>query len=366
MRRDPGLIRRPHPGSTFVLMAGIFWLHAGSARADQPIRAPKATRVAKVAVLPFATTAESLEMYGKPVADAVARALAQELEPEPRLEVFALSLTGSVPARVDWVIDGRIVTSAEGISLEAGVRDPERGRRLAHVGTRTAKLTDIDQLSRALGAALAPHIESARAPRSGRRPRAPGAATEAGRITGASTTGQAAHHPPTGTPADTPEHTPDAPDSQPDDRPVMLIFRATGRAAGGVVDVDAPATRAAEELALSLGFRPVLSDTRGLLQLERARTEVREQNARLGLMIDVRRVDFAWYRVLAARARVRAVLLDDQGTTLYQGTLRTDTVVGNRGDRHSALVGFALRQAMDILRPHIMRAIRPRGDHAPR
>ena len=304
----------------------------------------------QVAVLPFAASEPRMEMYGRPIADAVTRALTHGLAEVAAtggpIEVRVVSLTGAVPKRVDLVVDGRIVSGMSGaLSLEAGVRDPERGRRLGAVAGQPGKLTDVDRLAQSLGQRLVPGIERAAARlRDARKPGGK-AAGSGGRAEVARTPRSGAH----GTPVL--EQVGDsAPSGQVvDDRPILLVF-AQGRAAGGAVAIDDLSAQAIEQLADQLGYRPVLASGGSPEQMV---VDMRARGAAKGLLLDVRDVVFAWRGVLIARGRFQARLLDPSGLTLYAGTRVTDSLVGNRGDGHRAVARRVLEQMVDILRAEL-------------
>ena len=65
-----------------------------------------------------------------------------------------------MPARARLVIDGRIAVGAGGaVTVEARVRDPERGVVLATVSARAEALTAIDRAAGDLAAQLVPAVK---------------------------------------------------------------------------------------------------------------------------------------------------------------------------------------------------------------
>jgi hypothetical protein len=107
-----------------------------------------------------------------------------------------------------------------------------------------------------------------------------------------------------------------------------------------------------------LGFSAVRSSQSGIVGPSDASSEIAGASAEYALMIQVKKVAFTWRGVLSARGKVRVLLVDRQGQARYDRTLHTDTLVGSRGDRHAALVGFVTEQAIDIAYPALRRAMR--------
>ncbi|MCG8419890.1 MAG: hypothetical protein MJE77_18310 [Proteobacteria bacterium] len=317
---------------------------AGGDLVHTQAQAEKPTKTVIVAFLPLSTQDSRTKIYSKPVADEVAGHLRYRLAKQGRFRIESVSSSGTVPPRVHFIVDGRIVTrSARRISLEAHIRDPDSGRRLAVVATSTRALTRIDELASDLADKLAPDVIRAAGELRGRAG-APIIMPETvidGVIdsNGADDTG-------TALPVDPPE-------ADGDGRPPLVVFDAIGRAAGGTVPVDAVATDAGYVLASSLGFRPVANRKRGIVRSAMARDVLRQTGARYGLMIDVLAIDFSWDGVLLARGTIRVVVVDLGGKVIYDRVARTDTLVGNRGDRHAALVRAVMVQARDIVIPQL-------------
>ena len=322
-----------------------------------------------VAVLPFAAADRRMTMYGKPIADAVARALTPQVK-SARVEVQAISLSAAVPRRVRLVIDGRIVASGKGkLALEAQVRDPERGVRLASVSGSPGALTDVDELAQTLGRELTERVLRAAAQVRARRERAGGARTGSpgagSSSTGAKRDAPSARDAPTATGDATRPSQATGPDLA--ERPALIVFTPSGQGAGGSIEVVDIATEAAFALAVELGYRPVASKLSGMVETSQAIAAMAEHKVTRALMLDIRDVEFTWRGVLTARGRFRARLIDDAGKTLAKVARRTDTLVGSRGDRHRAIVYFVIDQIVDILRAELaVHAYRPetaRGAH---
>lgn len=314
-----------------------------------------------VAVLPFAAGDSRMSMYGKPIADAVARALAANVA-DARVEVRAISLSGAVPRRVRLVVDGRVVTSSERVvRLEAQVRDPERGVRLATVSGAPGVLTDVDELARDLGERLTERVVSA-------------ADQVHARTRRNHNSGQKPDHNSTrnltvtaGRPGNPGDNRPPPTDPQSDlaGRPALVVFTPTGRGAGGSIAVVDVATEAAHELAIQLGYRPVASPLSGMVAGKDAVAAMSQVGAERALMLDIVDVEFTWRGVLTARGRFQCVLIDSRGKSVARIAGTTDTLVGSRGDRHRAVVRFVIRQIRDILQAKLaVHAHRPAGARA--
>lgn len=283
-----------------------------------------------VGVLPFAAD-EGLAIYSVPAADAVARRLRKS-----GARVQSLTLSGEVPAQVGLVIDGRIVrTSGSRVTLEASVRDPRRARiAVDTIATDPRPLEEIDRLADSLGDKLAPRIAAAQ-----RDLRARAAAEAKARREGA------VIHLPT-------DAGHQAPATTRDERPGMLVLQAGGRTKGSSI-----ATRHGYWLAERLGYRPVPGAGVGIPPMPEVTAAMARANVSLALMIDVRSVDLEWRGVLTARGRVRIVLVDAHGRTLFDRVARTGTLVGSRGDGPDALIHYISEQAVEIVVPHLRRLL---------
>jgi hypothetical protein len=324
------------------VLAVLGVLRASPARADeQPV----------VAVLPLSASNPRLGIYGAPVA----RAIAKHLRAQGRFRVEALALDDVLPQRVALVVDGRIVkASGSAVRLEARVRDPERGLTAAVVATGGRPLAEIDQLAEELARELTAPLDAAMAAM--RRQEAAGAASGATRGTSSAASpsmGRAPSAPsgPSGSPAG------DAAQRVRASAPPMAIFGASARPVGAVPVADV-ATRATEALARRLGFRPLPVATRGIAEAKAARAALAQAGAAYGLVLEVRDIELSRAGVLLARGRVRAVLIDAQGRRIYDGTRRTGTLVGSRGDHQAAMVRLVLEQATDMFAPDLARVLR--------
>lgn len=309
-----------------------------------------------IGVLPLSAQDASTAIYSKPVADELARHLRRRLADADALTIETLGSSSAVPARVALLVDGRIVTSSsKRVILEAHIRDPESGARFKNVATAARSLTAIDQLAAELGNKLAPALLQALEARKRQRASVPAAPpTAASDEDGATRDGG-----------------PDRAGETANGRRVirgggttiqselwrLVVFDAVGQAASGNVPVTQVATRAGYAMARKLGFRPMASREKGIVLPGVAVAQMRQAEAYYGLMMDVINVEFTWRGVLIAQGTVRMVLVDRNGVAIYDRIHRTDSLVGSRGDRHAALVGFVLEQTSDIFLPELARAM---------
>ncbi|HTE49434.1 MAG TPA: hypothetical protein VK698_01090 [Kofleriaceae bacterium] len=305
-----------------------------AALAAAPAPAHAGDEQGAIAVLPFTSPEKRLEIYGVPVS----RALTSELRGAAGAPVHAVSDPSSLPRRIAWVIDGRILARGGGkVVLEARLRDPDRGNAAGQVATRPRPLRQIDQLARDLARQLLPVLAGAE---SARAQRAASAAERRAR-----TAAEAASH----RPAPAPRGRGAA--------PVLLVGRTGGGVASAGLDADPIVTATATELAGRLGRRPVVVELGGIATPGAVKAALAGARASHALLSEVREVQFSWLGVLTARGRVRVVLVDAAGSALFDSTIETDTLVGSRGDRHEALLGFVARQAMEIAAPRLRKVL---------
>jgi hypothetical protein len=284
-----------------------------------------------IAVLPFTSSEAKLEMYGVPVS----RALVVELRGAAGAPVQIVADPASLPRRIAWVIDGRILQRGRGkVVLEARLRDPDQGRAAGLVATGARPLRQIDRLARELARELLPVLEGARSARqrdSDRR----------------AAIGLAKNPPPQ--PVDPP---------RPAGGPrVLLVGRSGGGDSTSGIAADPVATASAVDFAQRLGRRPLVMELSGIAPPDAVRAALGGAGASHALLTQVVGVDFRWLGVLTARGRVRVVLVDTAGSPLYDEIIETDTLVGSRGDRQEALFGFVAGQALDIARPRLRRLL---------
>jgi hypothetical protein len=293
-----------------------------------------------VVVLAFTTSDEELAIYGKPVAEVVASGLAGVAG----VRVLAASAEeGQVP-RGDLVVELRVIRERRRVRLEAPIRDPALGEVVDRVATRPILVSRIDAAAADLARHLGPRLDALAKARRAR------------------TAQSAVIVAPLPSPEPTPVAEPRAvapPAAALPERasPSVLLYRPDGQAAGGAVPVSDLATQALRHLLEGLGYRPLASENFGVVAPVVAARDAQRARAIATVMLSVVGVDFSWQGVLLAKGRVRVVVVSANGFTLLDRVIATDTVVGSRGDRHDALARFVFRQAVDILRPWLRRAL---------
>ncbi len=307
-----------------VLAAGLLAPRALRAQGAEPRRAT-------IALLPFAAE-KRLALFGQPVASELTRALR-----EAGLDVTLVSDGAPVPSRARLVVSGRIVKQGAGVVLESRIRDPERGRDVARPSSTAAAVEDIDQAAAALAAALLPAIRAGLAAQDLATARERAALAPA---------------PPRSPPV---ARHPIRPRAAPplDRRPLALVtVSATGLrdGAGAPVPVATLAAPAVAELAARVGHRAiaVAVDPTPAPALLAARGAALLINVELlGLAVETAR------DISLGRARARVTVTDAAGATIYRRIVRTDTLVGSRGDRMDTLVRLAAAQVTDVIAPRL-------------
>ena len=285
--------------------------------------APAHADPALVAVLPMTSTSRSLQLYETATAAALAKGLAS---PDRTLQL--LRSAKAVPAQAAVIVDGRIIEKADDhLQLEVRIRDAGTGRNLGAAASRVGRATDLDQLVGELAGKLDPLLRHALAPR------------EPYRLPTTIVQGERQPAPPSATVSAAPQ---------------LLIVPASGQAAKGVVEVRRPATagavQLAQRLALRFQVRSEIQEGAGLLVVANA---LRQAGAPYALMLHLKKVDFSYSGVLSARGTVRVLVVDAAGRAVIDKTVETGTVVGNRGDRHRALVYLVTEQALDMVSPQL-------------
>jgi hypothetical protein len=227
-----------------------------------------AQKAERVAVLPLVANDASLEIYSTPVAREVGDHLRRALS----IEVEALSDSGSVPAVIDLVIDGRISkVGADSVALEARVRDAAISHVVGAVTTGGRPLVEIDRAARELADKLAPIIRGWRR----EQPR------DSYRLESAVRRGAAG-----AARAD----------------PLLVILKATGTAADGNIPVQRQASQAVYAFADRLGVRSIAtSDQPGDADQVKVANAVRASKARYGLTLEIEKVRYDFRGVLSAR-----------------------------------------------------------------
>lgn len=286
------------------------------ARADE---AP--ARGAVIALLPLGADAK-LEIYGQPVASELARRLERE-----GFAVVVVTSTAPVPARARLVVDGRIVRGdGDTVKIEARVRDPERGLVVDELSAKAPSLTRIDEAVADLARRLATVLRTGLAAQAAARARERAGAA------------------PVTTAAEAPQAAPVV-----DRRPAALIT-ATTAVMRGAEDPDlAPILRAgAVRLADLVGYRA--EDLRG--DADDLAGAVARADASVGIELRLLAIDYDDEGVTTARARARVRVVSG-GRVVWNRVVRTDTLVGGRGDRRDAVARAAIEQIVDIAMPRV-------------
>jgi hypothetical protein len=312
--------------------------------------APARAEDTKVVVLPFAAADEELGIYGKPVADAVAKGV----DGKKGLAARAGGGEGSRRQTADLVVELRVTSERNKLRLEGLVRDPDVGENVAAVSARPVTLGDLDRAAGELARKLVPKLDAAAEERRRRK------STEAPRL---AVEPDATEPEPGTTQPDAvavvaPAPDPPTPTPTVDDRPTLVVYEPDGEIADGAIPARGLASAALHRLVASLGYRALASRGVGVAPTTIAAEEARKQKARATIMLRVKEVEFTWSGVLTARGRVRMKLVSSEGKVLLDRVIQTDTLVGSRGDRHDALVRFVLRQAMEIVSRDVAKALK--------
>jgi hypothetical protein len=287
--------------STIVALALL--LAAGRADADDKV--PRGTLIA---LLPLAADAK-LAIYGQPVASEVARQL--ELE---GFAVVVVTSTAPVPSKARLVIDGRIVRGdGDTVKIEARVRDPAAGKVVSELSASAPSLTRIDEAAAELAKGLVPILEAGMKAQEEEKQQT---RTGTGTGGGGAVKGKAPRE-----------------DRRP--RAQVTMFSAVQlREEDPVLE---PLLRAG-------GYR--------LAGLVGHRGQDGVDGVDLVIHIELLSMDYRDRGVTTARARARVEVTDATGT-VFRRTVRTDTLVGGRGDRRDAVARAAIDQIVDIAMPRV-------------
>jgi hypothetical protein len=288
---------------------------AGPAHADGKV----------IALLPLAADAK-LSIYGQPVASEVAKQLEHE-----GFKVVVVTSTAPVPAKARLVIDGRIVRGdGDTVKIEARVRDPAAGTVVSELSASAPSLTRIDQAAGELAKGLVPILkEGMRAQEEEKKTKKqPGRGTGTGTGTGAGGGGAAAAHPP-----------------RRDTRPAAQVTMFSSVQLGPDDPVLEPLLRAG-------GYR--LSGLVG----HRGQDDAR--GAALAVHIELLSIDYRDRGVTTAKARAQVRVTAGE-TVVFDRVVRTDTLVGGRGDRRDAVARAAIDQIVDIAMPRVRERLERRA-----
>ncbi len=297
----------------------------------------------RIVVLPLETPNKEVGIYSRSLASAIAQRLAKKLS----IDVRVGSAEGGAASGVDLVVAGSIQPTRNGFILEARVRDPDRSSQsVGAVSAKARPLGKIKQSATELARRLAPVISQWRRKKRARAPiRLPGSEHVFARNRASASVGTSVARAPTG-------------EAQPAVRqPDFIVATASGFAAEGSVRVEEAATDAAYAFADRIGINYVGSVADGRDSAVALANAARDASARYALALFITDVDFSYQGVLAARGQAIVRVVDRTGVVILEKRIRTATIVGNRGDRHTALVYGVAEQALDIALPGLVEAI---------
>ncbi|MEZ4400237.1 MAG: hypothetical protein R3B06_09470 [Kofleriaceae bacterium] len=264
-----------------------------------------------VALIPPAAEGR-LALYGAPVASELGAALTAA-----GFEVVRVADVAAVPARAELVVDGRLIAGGDGVAIELRIRDPEHGRDVQRLAARTPTLSAIDGATRGLADDLVAALTAAvAARRAAARPPAP----------------------PPPPPTTTTTVAPPRP-APVDPRPIASLEvggKLLHDRRGAPLDPAVLARPALVHLADALGYRVADGGSPSLA------IHVELTWIAAGFEGDV--------PIGRGRARVQ-VRRGDQ--LVFDRLVRTDTVVGSRGDRVDTIVRQVAAQTVDIALPRI-------------
>ncbi len=264
-----------------------------------------------IALLPLAAE-KKLQIYGGPVSNEVAKALEQG-----GFTITVVSSTAPVPSKARLVIDGRIVRGdGTTVLLEARVRDPAVGKVVAELSASAPELTRIDEAAAHLADQLAPILRDGLAAQDDAKKPKPKTKDVSENV---------------------PRTNPDTPaEPRPaDTRPRARIEVKSGVRLGKDDPELVPLLRGGgERLAGLVGYR------------------ADDEGADLIVAIELLGIAYGTGGVVTARARARVRVSDKTGV-VWERTVRTDTLVGGRGDRRDAVARAAIEQIVDIAMPRV-------------
>jgi hypothetical protein len=298
-------------------------LVAGSAHAY----AEPAPQGDAVALLPLDTD-RSLEIYGQPVARAIARALE-----DGKVQVVVVGAKMAVPERARLIIDGTIATGkASTVTISLRIRNTVDGKVIETLSATAPGLAKLDVTAAELSARALPIVRdrlAALAPPADDHARIPSTRSPA--------------RPPTGTP-----------DATAPAKIVALAVVDQTRGSSGAalyVALDAAATawtRAHHREPRKLDVSKL--DPRLVTKAVTAS----EAELAVGFWI----LGYSTERgaVPMARARVR-VQIADASAVVFDRVVVTDTVLGDKSSSATDLATRVAREVLAILRPHLRRQV---------
>lgn len=269
-----------------------------------PARADETAQHGAVALLPLDADAK-LAIYGQPVASEIARALVAG-----GIDVVVVGPKMAVPDKAWLVVDGTITAGkGDAVVLALRVRNPVDGSIIPTKPQATAQgLPNIDKAAAELSAALLPVV------RDGLKAIAVENAKKLRPVD----------------PVEKPHVVVVKPDSP---QPLVLVL-----APGGDETLRA---------ALALEAKPWAA---------KRNYTIADAGTGLQLALEVKRYSATKDAIPYAKARVRAKILDGK-TVLFDRVVVTDSVLGDKDIAPGALATRTAREVLDILRPHMRRAV---------
>jgi hypothetical protein len=288
-----------------------------------------------VALLPLDAEAK-LALYGQPVAAELSRALAAD-----GLDVAVVGQGDPVPTRAVLVVDGTIAKQGKGIALKLRVRDPARAEILAEVAAAAPTRTAIDKAAATAASELVPKVRALLAAR-------------------AAAAADAAKPPtPSGTGAETrtdPPTKPAAP-AAPAAPTVLLVATSRVNLDGRPDAMIAAIAPAFERLIGAVHHRPIPPAAPVAPDAPALASAARTAGAALAISIDVLALELDRGAVPSGRARARIRIVSPSGDRVFDRVVRTDTVVGGKGELAAHVAAYAGAQLAEIVRTRVAAAV---------
>jgi hypothetical protein len=301
---------------------------AGPARAE-----PSRDRVT-VALLPLDAEAK-LALYGQPVAAELSRALAAD-----GLDVAVVGQGDPVPKAAVLVVDGTIAKQGKGIALKLRVRDPARAEILAEVAASAPTRTAIDKAAATAAGELVPKVRAllaARAAAAAATPAPSEPRTDAGTAT-------------TTAPAPTQPAAPALPT-------VLLVATSRVNLDGRPDTMVAVIAPAFEGLIGAVDHRPIPPASPVAPDAPALAAAARTAGAALAISFDVLALDLDRGAVPSGRLRARIRIVTPAGDVVLDRVVRTDTVVGRKGELAAHVAAYAGAQLAEIVRTRVAAAV---------
>jgi hypothetical protein len=270
-----------------------------------------------VALLPLDTD-QRLELYGQPVAHAIAMALS-----EGKVDVVVVGPKMAVPEGAWLIVDGTIISKGDAVVLSLRVRNPVDGVTLESLSATAPALGNIDRATADVSAQLLPLLRDRLA-----RMRAGNA--DHGHITEVRRLPSAGGKP-----------------------PVLLV--AISNAPPSAEPIRAPLVAAVAKWTKAHHRAQQEVESKDLIAWYAPKTVVADK-ASLALSFEILGLDVWPDPVFMARARVR-VRIADADKVLFDRVITTDSVVGDKGKSIADLAVRVADEVLEILRPHMHRAV---------